>query len=1513
MAATQTPSPAGWYQDPTGHSTLRYWSGSSWTTWVHDPAGTHTDPLRGFPHGPDELEHLRYVREVFLPEARQRHYLSARADAHLVDLVTSMRVRAAAGAGAGTSPGRSLAIPGSQPAVARLPHPVVPQTVPRVAAPTQAHRLPGPTPVRPLQGPRVARHLPAPEPSPIARWWDRTRRAVGSDLAVHGLAYAGVLLFFIGAFGLVVFAFGDVAPTLRPVAEAVIALVPFGAAALLVRRGAVVVGRSIEVAGGLVLPVMVVTSFLDGVGMPPDLTGTALVLALTSLLALVALAYAAWSARHPASALRYLVAPVAWLAVAMAGLGLGPRDIPSGKDVATPSTWQVGLVALAVVATLALCRRWPDARLASPTRVAAVPGLGVVALLAMLSWTAEGWPAVPVLATGALVLVALDLLGDRVPTAVPGVAGPLWWALVTAGVALGVAAEGPIEDVAPVAVIAVVGFLAQLERSASRRRPVTALVLPAAGAFLAVVPTAVDPWWAVATCAAITVWAGVRRTAPPPALAPAAVLLDVVAAVAPALALAALVPATTATTAFAVAAGAVVAAALLPSLAPIGREPALWTQWARVAGAGLLVTAGAGLFVASTLSVSEQWSVVVGLALVTAAAFVVRLPNVVRPPVVAAAASMTAVWTMGTLGVTALTAVAVLGGAALLLVALAHTGALRRDDDVAASLGLTGHALGLLVPLVAEAAGWSLVLAFALATVGLAVTAGLGSLGRSPVASALGRAQLGWAPLVLTAIGLPLTVALGLDRAAVLTLDDPWLVLVPVGAALAYALLTHVPVPGTVRLTAAWSAWAAALLAPLPGADDLTIGVGIAAVPATVALIRSERRHAVMTWTAMLALAPAVGLLGHAASPWVAGRSDAFVTALTLLVVGGTLLLGATVADLRGRAREPRWRPDHGWALAPVVVGLSEVVAALAVTVALTAGEAGWIWAGTAAVLAVAAVVTRVGLLAGPAAVVGWVSFVLLAPEPVPTTSWAHLALVAVLLAGAEALTRWGRRSPWWARADVPLLLGAVPVAVTALAVSLGTTDQNPTLVAVGATCLLVGARLRRKVVAGALLDVTGASLVLLGAAGAGSGWLALALAALSAGLTGLAVVATGLVRTAGQVGGALAAAGACVAAADWLALGDQVAVDATVAGAGAIAFLAAVVAVLRPVDRGWVLGWGGVATGLVLVGGVTAAAPQAAPVTDVGPSWWVTAGVALVAAAHAVAARPVALPGLRVAAAVLGLGALGAGLRTAGADADVYVAALAVVSVVSALAVVAWHTAGRAASWTGPGLVFGGLAVGWGIVVAAVSPADSLLLVPALGAAAVQSAAAGVVLDEVLLRMAAPLLACGAWLAFALEALDGNPQWVTVPIGLAILAVVGFWRADRRQAGLDLAPAPVVLLEGLGVAFLVGSALVQAFSDGPQYAALVSAIGLGITSWGGITQVRRRLVTGAALAVAGLVILVGIPLVRLLPAWEGAALWLLVGGVGVALVLVATMLERGRAAVRAGVARVRDLTEGWE
>jgi len=53
--------------------------------------------------------------------------------------------------------------------------------------------------------------------------------------------------------------------------------------------------------------------------------------------------------------------------------------------------------------------------------------------------------------------------------------------------------------------------------------------------------------------------------------------------------------------------------------------------------------------------------------------------------------------------------------------------------------------------------------------------------------------------------------------------------------------------------------------------------------------------------------------------------------------------------------------------------------------------------------------------------------------------------------------------------------------------------------------------------------------------------------------------------------------------------------------------------------------------------------------------------------------------------------------------------------------------------------------------------------------------------------------------------------------------------------------------------------------------------------------------------------------MVRMLPAWGGAGVRLLLAGVGLAALLVATMLERRRTAVRGALGRVNEVTAGWE
>jgi hypothetical protein len=315
-------------------------------------------------------------------------------------------------------------------------------------------------------------------------------------------------------------------------------------------------------------------------------------------------------------------------------------------------------------------------------------------------------------------------------------------------------------------------------------------------------------------------------------------------------------------------------------------------------------------------------------------------------------------------------------------------------------------------------------------------------------------------------------------------------------------------------------------------------------------------------------------------------------------------------------------------------------------------------------------------------------------------------------------------------------------------------------------------------------------------------------------------------------------------------------------------------------------------------------------------PAWPVAAGLGVAAASLAVGAGAMGLRWLRDLAVAFALGSLLVGMLTAGATATQHVVVLSLLSVAVAVVTLVVANGPVATGWVRPLVELGAASTLWALVAAAreaSTTSTTTLVVLALAAAAVQAAATGVALRRTLLQMASPVLACAAWLVFSLDALDGNPQWVTVPIGLATLVVVALWRRDRAAHGLPVSSPEVVGLEVVGIAFLAGASVVQAVTESVAYAVLVAAIGLAVAAWGVLSRVRRRLAAGLGLVLLAVALLVGVPLVSLLPSWEGAGLWVLIGGVGLVVILVAVFLEQGRAAARSGLARFARTTTGWE
>jgi len=298
---------------------------------------------------------------------------------------------------------------------------------------------------------------------------------------------------------------------------------------------------------------------------------------------------------------------------------------------------------------------------------------------------------------------------------------------------------------------------------------------------------------------------------------------------------------------------------------------------------------------------------------------------------------------------------------------------------------------------------------------------------------------------------------------------------------------------------------------------------------------------------------------------------------------------------------------------------------------------------------------------------------------------------------------------------------------------------------------------------------------------------------------------------------------------------------------------------------------------------------------------------------AVSISAKPLTLSWLREVGAVLAAAACGAFLYAANlptAATESLVIATGIAALVLSLLL---SRASPRSAWLIPAAGFATIAdlsaVGLAVdLLPNRTPLSLTLLI--IGA---ETAAAGITMRRVALVCAAPALMCAAWLLYASAALARNPEWLTVPIGAAVLLTVELARWDsRRGHPLPVADA-LIALELLGMSLVVITALVQTITDSILYGLAAIGLALILLVWGVITRVRRRVFAGAFAVVGALVLILAVPVVRFVPDVTGALLWVTLGGIGLLLLFAATTIEHNRARVRATVRRLDQLMSGWE
>ncbi len=1356
-------------------------------------------------------------------------------------------------------------------------------------------------------------------------WWQRTVRQVSADLAVHGLAYLGVLLLFAGVFGFVAFAFGEVDRSLRPLAEVAIAVSFFGVSAFLQRRGAPFVAAAVGLLGGAVVPVLIIASVSDRAWVPPDPEGGALVVSLVSANLVLASIYLAVSRRRPTSPLRFVVAPAVWLAGAAAGLAF-VDPIPSGEELTTPLVPEWALAALAVAVTVVVARRW-SGPVARATVLVATPGIVLTYVLTVVAAGREGWPEWWLAIAGIAALVALDQVRGVLPddaigatqsllvaaggvTLVPGF-GWGWAGACAAGAAVVLGersartatATGPAPEpsVAPRDDLVVVSRLVVLTGAA--------LVSAAA------------PWPSLVV--ALVVWGvGLLRLERPSAWLPRRFATALVATM-PVLAASAVMRLLDPGPGLVIDAAGVLAAAVgVRALHRTDQAP--WRWWVPGSAALIVITSGA---------VSAGWGAL-GAALATLTLLVApgRVPVRVWAAAVAGTVSGTLAADRFDLGRDA--RALALGAVGLGLVSIAV--AVRRP--LAGHLGVIGHLLTGGAVAVAFAgqtdpvAGTVGAVAVGVLAAGSLVTAGARELGGSTVVDLLAR-SIGQAPpggvrpLTRTVADLaPLGVAVpavaataGVATSTLGDLDwfDPWCA-AAAGAALGAtvlagrAMLRHDDVAGRVTNRLAFALLAlvavpAALPDALPGAIASAVLVG--AVLAVGKVLRTRTMH-VAAWAGALAgsldAAHALGL----------DRSSLHQVAL---VWGIVAVLGALAVDelVEGRAapgelvRRVSLRPALLFGPATIAGGLACSYLGLD---GIGADEPR-VWGGWSLTVAVTAGLVALRRRVADPTFVTWplvvVAYAGIVPDDPLRPPWPY-----VVGAGAMAVVAFAVRgrgpsveAPWWiagSRWDVPPLGAGAATLAFALRTSVTVGWMPATFLGGGFVVAAVGAAF-----GWIPLVPVGAALAIIGAMAAGHGAAALAFAITSVVATAAATRrSSGVVRIVLQWTGSLAAVAAWTELVAWRGWHTgTVGASTALASGGVLLALSVGVNVARR-GRDWALAWGApwgaalsVATAVVLGTETSTRAHETA----------LAGGLASAALACALAAAPLRVGVLREVASALAVSAavvLGDATRL-GPTGAVLLALVG--SMIATTFVVAANAARRAQVWTRPALVLGFGATGVALVVAGAHLPERDLLTAALAATGLQAAALGLGGRRRAYLLASPAILCAAWITFASGSLTGDPQWFTIPVGLTVLIVVGLARGDLRRNAEPVAPPVLVALDLTGMAFVVGAALGRTVTESIAYGAIAIGSGVVIAVWGVLTRVRRRLAFGVGTVTLAVVLMFVGPLVDLVPQIHGATLWLVIAAFGVVAITIAAFLERGRAAVRSAVAGVRTLTADWE
>lgn len=960
---------------------------------------------------------------------------------------------------------------------------VEPQPVPATPpAPRPTPQPPAAPPVRPSQ-PVGAGAPPVPaRPGPIVEWFKRAWDSVSAEIALHGFAYLGVLLTFVGVLGFLLFAFEDVDNSAQPFVELFVALIFFGWAWLLRRQQADNVANGMELLAGMILPLILFAGFVDGAPFPPNYTDGPLVAVLVAASLVMAVVYAFVARRRPTTMLRFLVVPHVWLGALAFGLAFKTDERLMGAAITRFVAVQPAFAAVAIAASVT---PWARHRLAARSVPVVVPALVAApvayVLTVALSAGQSGLMAYAASLAGVATIVSAHQLAGHFNRPRP--------ALLAMPILLG----GAVIPVAPSAGLgwagaaAVAGYVVLIEWMAQREQADRdGLLLAAAGLVVGLGLTFTEPLATVLTFGTMALWLHWRRVTGLP-VAGADKLLVVAAAIAP-LGLA------WGLWTYAAPAVALITLAALSGAAALvarlgGSTDDFWDWWpagtAAITGslaagiqvaqpAAIVVAGGAVIatvaFAAAAIALGRQW---VEVRLWLSGALIVADVFFVLEALDASTAAAALTW-------------ASLGSLSVVVAALGR----RPLWDHLATVGHVAGTAALLVPAGSGVAAlvlslWSLGWLVAL----FARHVDHGCLTRLLVRRAEEMpddlegisAVVEWTAPVLFAVSAPAALLTSLNLWNEFAAHRSWTGLTLAATAILYAAATQVRSSAAVlRRVLAIGAAAAIVLGAAIAAPDPWPTIGAAAASIAVAItLAADMRQVAVSWFAWVMSGVMVTLLAERLGV-VPHRLYLVVLAWGAVLFAGGLVADDTIAGRRAVGEGLR----VGWTRFPVFLGALVVPSSLGPNFAASSTIATWSAIGAAAAYGVVAWLLRSPLPTLPAYGLAAYGVVLLSDVAIRDEPMILVGIAAALVVAA-VLTRLAAPSGsggLWVAWDLPPLVVAHAVGVLALGVSAGNAEPAPWLAVAGLSAAVgVWRQRRRWFDAGHLIALVGAAFIGIG------------------------------------------------------------------------------------------------------------------------------------------------------------------------------------------------------------------------------------------------------------------------------------------------------------------------------------------------------------------------------------------------------------------------------------------------